>query len=498
MPAKKLTSAFCEAVKPQAGRQVSFPDHAVRGLELRVSGEGRKTWSYRYHARSGRRGRVTLGVHSAEFGLSEARTTARKMQVVVDQGGDPGMARRVAKIAATTEHLKTFADLAQAYFAATESGRYRPKRKTSLANERAVYRVHVERAIGRLPLESVTRRMVKGALGRMLDSGVTSQAVRAQAVIRQMLTFAVCEERLPLNPIADLPPVAPSRPRARVYSDDELRAIWTGVLSPAALRIPEPIAAKRRDGEHVQIGPAMKLAIQLVFLLLQRRCEVLGMGRAELDLRHGLWTIPASRMKSKRPHAVPLSPWAVELIEAAIALNWDRETDLVFPGRNDPTRPMNGPSMNQALNAVLWARGIENGTIHDIRRTGSTLMTSERLGVSPFIRSKVLGHTDAGGGAQVTATHYDANGYVREKRAALDQWQHLLRTIVGAGSSLNSDRASSVRFDAVPAITGGFSLHPAGMSRGVQLQPRCGPLFEGACAPRPASIARPAATIMVA
>jgi integrase len=498
MPAKKLTSAFCDTVRPHAGRQISFPDRDVGGLELRVSGEGRKTWTYRYRTHSGRQGRMTLGVHSPQFGVREARTAARKMQVAVDEGGDPGMARRTAKVVAASELLKTFADLADAYFAATESRRYRPKRKTSLANERAVYRVHIERAIGRLPLEAVTRRMVKGALGRMLDSGVTSQAVRAQAVIRQMLTFAVSEERLPLNPIAGLPPVAPCRPRARVYSDGELTAIWTGVLAPETLRVPEPIAAKRRDGERVQIGPAMKLAIQLVFLLLQRRNEVLGMALPELDLRHGLWTIPAGRMKSKRPHAVPLSPWAIELIEAAITLNADRKTDLVFPGRNDPTRPMNGPSMNHALNTALWARGIDNGTIHDIRRTGSTLMTSERLGVSPFIRSKVLGHTDAGGGAQVTATHYDANSYVREKRAALEQWQRLLGTIVGAGASLNGDRVSSVRFDAVPAIAGGFSLHQVAMGRGVRPEPPLGPLFERVREPTPSLITLPAATIMVA
>jgi hypothetical protein len=163
-------------------------------------------------------------------------------------------------------------------------------------------------------------------------------------------------------------------------------------------------------------------------------------------------------MKSKRIHAVPLSPWAIELIETAIALNADIETDLVFPCRIDPARPMNGPSMNWAFNAVLWARGIDDGRIHDVRRTGSTRMTSERLGVSPFIRSKVLGHTDAGGGAQVSATNYDANSYVREKRAALGQWQELLRTIVGERSA---DGALLLRmpnrFDAVPAIAGGFS-----------------------------------------
>jgi hypothetical protein len=68
-----------------------------------------------------------------------------------------------------------------------------------------------------------------------------------------------------------------------------------------------------------------------------------------------------------------------------------------------------------------------------------TLMTSERLGVSPFIRSKVLAHYDTGGGAQVSATRNDANSYVREKRRALEDWQRLLARIVGAPYGLPAE-----------------------------------------------------------
>jgi hypothetical protein len=73
-----------------------------------------------------------------------------------------------------------------------------------------------------------------------------------------------------------------------------------------------------------------------------------------------------------------------------------------------------------------------------------------------------------------------------------------LRTIVGARPNRNGDRLSSVRFDAVPAIAGGFGLHQLGMRRGVQPEPRCGPLFEDVCAPGLGLITLPAATIMVA
>jgi integrase len=471
MPARKLTRAFCDTVSPTEGRQVAYPDLDVRGLELRVSGDGRKTWSYRYWARTGRRGRVTLGVHSREFGLSEARVAARKAQVSVDEGGDPAMARRVAKIEAAAEHIKSFGDLAAAYFADTEKGRYRPKRASSLTNERNVYRVHIERALARLPLESINRRLIKGTLMRMLDSGVTSQAVRAQAVIRQMLAYAVSEERLQVNCIVDMAPVAPAKARLRVYSDSELKAIWNGVENPEALVLPEAIAAKRRDRGEVQMSRSMRMAIQLAIVLLQRRCEVLGMAKSELDLARGLWTIPAERMKGKRTHVVPLSSWAVELIQEAIDLAEARSSPYVFPGKNRPNQPMRGPSMNWAFNTVLWALQIEDGTVHDLRRTGSTLMTSERLSVSPFIRSKVLAHYDAGGGAQVSATRYDANSYVREKRSALEQWQGLLRRIVG----IDADRSGSYFNSSAVLGTGPCIFNPLGMggigSRARNLQP---------------------------
>ncbi len=430
IPAIKLTAAFCASAKGVSGKQTAYPDADVTGLELRVSGDGRKTWSFRYRSPLGRQGRVTLGVYSREFDLGLARAEARKVRVLVDGGGDPAEGRRVAKQRARTESIRTFGDLAEAYFAATEAGSWRPKRASSLANERAVYGVHIKKPLGGLRVESVTRRTVKDVLAGMLAKGVTSQAVKAQAIVRQVLAYGVAEERIGSNPIADLAPVAPAKPRARIYTDAELRAIWRGVERPGTLALPAEVAAGRRDGARVFVGPAMKHAIWLAMLLLQRRTEILGMAITELDLTQGVWLIPAARMKTKRPHAVPLSVEAVRIIRAAISLNDGVDTALVFPSRVDPRRSINGPSMNHALGWVLRAQAIADGTVHDIRRTGSTAMTSERLSISPFTRSKVLGHADSGGGATVSAVHYDANTYMAEKRHALGAWQGLLATIL--------------------------------------------------------------------
>jgi hypothetical protein len=89
MAAVKLNSRFCESVKAVEGIQLSFPDALVRGLELRISGDGRKTCSFRYRTRTGRQGRITIGVYSESFELEQARKAATRARVVVDDGGDP-------------------------------------------------------------------------------------------------------------------------------------------------------------------------------------------------------------------------------------------------------------------------------------------------------------------------------------------------------------------------------------------------------------------------
>jgi integrase len=104
----------------------------------------------------------------------------------------------------------------------------------------------------------------------------------------------------------------------------------------------------------------------------------------------------------------------------------------VFPGARDPSKTMRADSVTHSMQAVVGAIGIEAASPHDLRRTASTLLTSERLRVSHFIRSLVLSHTtNTGGGAAVSSAHYDRNSYIAEKRAALTAWEGLLLTIVG-------------------------------------------------------------------
>lgn len=437
MATTRLTTKFVEAVRPTKDRQVAYPDAQVAGLELRVSPGGRKVWSFRYRTAEGRQRRLSLGPFPA-VDLGDARDAANKVLGVLAGGADPAAERRRAKEAARNQHVRTFGDLADEYEKACKAGTWRPKNKrkraSTLATEAAVLRLHIRPALGALDLAELTRPRVRRFLSTMTAAGIGARANKAHAIVRQVCAFGIAEDLLTANPAVGLPPPADQKPRARVLADDEL-ARWWNTLQRWPNNLRQPPAEGDAEGALVTIGRPMRIALQLAALLLQRRGEVAGMALAELNLDEATWLIPGERAKNGKPHLVPLPPRAVTLIREALELAKAGRKEApphVFPSPHKAGRPFHPDSLTHAMAELTGALGIVNATPHDLRRTGSSALTSERIGTAPFIRSKVLGHTsDAGGGSAVSSAHYDANLYVAEKRRALEAWENLLLEIVG-------------------------------------------------------------------
>jgi integrase len=179
------------------------------------------------------------------------------------------------------------------------------------------------------------------------------------------------------------------------------------------------------------LSPEMGLALQFAAVALRRGREVVGARKDEFDMPAKTWLIPRSRMKGKRPHLVPLSPLAIDILSQASALSGDSEFVFPSPRGAGADVPMDRGAFIRAMSRVCAELEIENATPHDFRRTGATCITSERIGIARFIVSQVLAHsTDTGGAAAVTGTHYDLNDYLPDKRRALDAWAALLGKIV--------------------------------------------------------------------
>lgn len=428
-----LTDRLISAASSTSGR-LELWDLRSPGLCLRVSDRGGKTWIYRYRAQDGRQPRFTIG-RFPSLGLKDARARASELEREIALGGDPAKERQARRVEVRVSP-RTFNDLADSYFEACEVGEWKPKgklKKTSvLQGERERVRLHVRPVLGGVPFADISRPQVKALLRGMKGQGIGAQTNLTQAIIRQIYNYAISDDLVQVNPATGFSPFADRVPRARIWSDTEIRALWRALEDPAELR--------GEDGRPIRVGEGIRIAIKLLLLLGQRRGEVIGMERRELDLEARTWLVGAERTKGSKPHMVPLPTAAVPLIRRAMFLSdFDRDapSSFVFSTSLKEDRPIRAASVTHALARLKEGLQLPDPTIHDLRRTVSTNLTSERCGIAPFIRSKVLGHIDAGGGAMVSATHYDANTYLAEKRRALETWSRLLAEIL-AGKSLAS------------------------------------------------------------
>ncbi len=441
------TDSSVKAARPDSTRQLEYPVDGVRGLALRISPAGAKTWTLRYRTRDGEQRRLTLGRYPT-LGLSKARDLAAQAIGGVAGGSDPAKARRASKALAKARKLSTVAGLIETYFDDAEEGRHRPnarpKRSRTMTDERGWYARLIKPRFGRLPVADLTRHDVQ----RFIDEiGKEAPAVarRCRNIIRQAFNYGVRREVVSHNP-AQLSHVPITASRERVLTDGELRAIWEAAINPSTVK-------------GLDLGPGTGLALCLAMLTLQRGGEICGIHARELDRATRTWTIPGDRVKNHKTHVVPLSEAAVEILDRAFslaAMTGRRPTEAwegyAFPSPKprahaDRTtlaeQPITRHAFSRAMARLRSKLKIEDATPHDFRRTGATNLTGERIGIPRFIVSRVLNQiSDTGGAAAVTGV-YDRNEYLAEKRRALDAWAALLAQIV-------SDDARSSNVVALP------------------------------------------------
>lgn len=418
MPKIALTDAFVRGTKCVTGELVEWADLRERGLSLRVTSAGVKSWTLRYRDAGGQQKRISLG-RLDDVSLVEARGAAATERAKIHDGVDPVIARKKAKAEAVAgTKLETMKEVGERYFAEAAHGRHRPngqpKRSATISAEKAYFDKHVVASFGKEKLADLTRARVQAFLNTVADKHSLGAASQCRVVLQGIYTFATWQEIAPTDP-CQFVSVKRFEARDRVLTDSELQAVWrafNGAAGHANVFVSRPVA----------------LAVLLAATTLQRRAEVTGMRKAELDLERRLWTIAGERTKNHRTHVVPLSDLAARLIGEAIALSG--ESEFVFPSPRDKRKPILPSALSHAFRRMTSVTEVEGARPHDLRRTGATNLTSERIGVPRFTVSKVLNHvSDSGGGSPITAV-YDRNAYLPEKRRALDAWAGLLAEIV--------------------------------------------------------------------
>jgi integrase len=216
-----------------------------------------------------------------------------------------------------------------------------------------------------------------------------SAADRARSILSTFFVWAIGEGLVEANPVLNTNKATTPTRRDRVLNDSELAAVWQASTNDDFGRI-----------------------VRLLILTGQRRTEVAGIRWNEIDAQAAMWTIPATRMKNRRGHEVPLSRASLSVLEDA-PVRAGRE--LVF---GDGVGAFSGFSRAKAAMDRRIGDAVGDWSLHDLRRTVSTGMNS--IGVMPHIVEEVLSHVSSHKGG--VAGNYNWAAYRPEKRDALDRW----------------------------------------------------------------------------
>ncbi len=396
MAARRITDRLIASLKAEQGSRLEILDSEATGLCLRVMPSGVKSWSFLFRAvPGGPKKRLTIGDYPA-WSLADARKRALALRKGVQDGVDPVVEKK------RTRGELTFAKLLERFIA------HAKPRLRSWADYEALLNRNVVPKLGDRRATDVQRTDIANLLDEIAAAApVTSN--RVQAVLSSAFTWATNEGLILANPIVRLSKRAIEKPKERVLSDEEVSRLWRGL---------DDMAAAYRD------------ALRLVLLTGQRPGECAGIRAEEVDLKDGVWTIPAERAKNKRAHGVPLVGEALAIVRR---LKGTTATGaLIITPRGAELTPQNlAKAFERLPNGTLGTPA----TPHDLRRTAATLMA--RLGIDRFHVAAVLNHSGTTK-ATVTGAVYDQHSYLPEKKRALEALgAEVARLVAGVEKPIN-------------------------------------------------------------
>lgn len=380
----KFTDQWLKALKPNPDEEQHFGDVACKGLSLKLTKKGVKSFSYTFRLGS-KTGRVTLGQYP-DLGLADARMHVEAMRKQVAAGTDP----RHVKAEERSQRERTVTEMVTQFIE-----RYAKPKNKSWRQAESNLRLYLVSALGTKPVSAVKRGDIHAILDQLIKEGKGPSANRALAHMRKFFGWLVERDYLEHSPADHVKKPYAEKRRERVLSDQEIKAIW--------------------DASNFLSKP-YRAWLRLSLLCGQREMETASIQRSKIE--DGLWYLSSNETKNKRENVLPLSRQAMAVIEELMAEGGEY---LLSSGRIGDV-PING--FSKAKVQLDRHSGVSEWRLHDLRASVATNLG--KLGYDRFTIKLVLNHKDTG----VTAV-YDRYTYLDEKREALQKWADRLDDIIG-------------------------------------------------------------------
>ena len=405
---------MAKAVKALKALEVSrlttpgqHPVGTVTGLRLSIKPSGSRSWILRTMVGTKRKD-IGLGGYP-EITLAAALERARQAKDGIRNGIDP-VAERRAKNAAIDW---TFKACALAYIEAFRPSWKNAKHGQQWENTLATY---VYPHFGDKHVKDVDTEDVTKAI-RPLWSTKNETMVRVRNRIELVLSWAAAQGYRPkgFNP-----------------------AQWRGHLDQV---LPKPSKVNNRasfeampiDGMYAfmrrlaDVQGMSARCLEFTILTACRSGESRGALWSEIDMDSATWSIPGARMKSGRPHRIPLSSAVISLL-AALPRFKDRQGndfDLVFPGQSGdkPLSDMSLTACMRRLNLTAVPHGF---------RSTFTDWVAERTSYPSEVREMALAHAIGND----TEAAYRRGDLFDKRRRLMEEWATFISTAPAKGKNV--------------------------------------------------------------
>ncbi|MCD1126599.1 tyrosine-type recombinase/integrase [Jinshanibacter sp. LJY008] len=381
-----LTAKQTEAAKPKE-KEYKLTDS--QGLYLLVKPSGAKYWRYKYRF-AGKEKKLAIGVYP-NISLAQARLLRDEARKLLSENTDPSQIKQNKKLAHRITHVNTFKTIADEWILSKER-KWGVEHKKNTENR---FKIYVYPCIGKRPITDITPMDVLTCLRKIEVTGKLETLRKTRHACLQVFAYAIITGRAKFNP-ADYLTNALASPESENH------------LSLTIEQLPEFL----QNLHQSKINPLMQLAVKLLLLTGLRSQEMRYGTWDEIDLNRATWTIPAERMKMRRPHLVPLCKQSIELLKIVKVLTNSIESPYIFPGYFDAQKPRARRAFNYCLLQLGW---LNRTTAHGFRHTMSTILHEQ--GYNTAWIELQLAHVDK----NIIRGTYNHAQYLEQRREML-QW----------------------------------------------------------------------------
>lgn len=378
------------------------------GLYLAVQTNGTKLWrmNYRY---LGRQKTLYFGAWP-EVGIAMARQQRAAAREQIAAGLDPAAEKRSDTLARKVAADNTFRTIAEEWVAKNEREGRAP---ITLDKIRWLLGMAYP-MIGSFPVSKISPQEVLAVLRKVEATGRYESARRMRSVLSRVFRYAIATARADRDVAADLRG-ALITPKVR-----HLAAITTPREAGALLR-----AIDGYTGHEITA-----IALRLSPHLFVRPGELRKAEWEEIDIQAAIWSLPAEKMKMRRPHRVPLSQQALALLEELRPLTGDGR--YLFPSFRSPRQCMSENTINAALRRLGYSQ--EEMTAHGFRAMAATLLNE--MGIwNPDAIEKQLAHLDS----SMVRRAYTRGEYWDERVRMMQHWSDYLDQLRDGARILRSN-----------------------------------------------------------